>query len=195
MSADIQKKRLRSEAKSRRQAAFDRHRNSAGETIAAHGLPFVQSLRPPVVSGFSSIDDEIDVGPLMARLSCEGAGLALPVIAGKGKPLIMRSWKPGDTLQKKTWGIAEPLPSAPEVDPDVVLVPLLAFDAEGYRLGYGGGFYDRTLAKLRALKPIIAIGVAYDEQRVDVVPRGRYDEPVDWILTPSGPFRCSGNQR
>jgi 5-formyltetrahydrofolate cyclo-ligase len=195
MSADIQKKRLRTEAKSRRQAAFERHRNSAGETIAAQGLPFIHALRPQVVSGFSSIDDEIDVGPLMARLSDDGFALALPVIDGKGKPLVMRAWKPGEPLQQKTWGIEEPLPDAPEVHPDIVLVPLLAFDAEGYRLGYGGGFYDRTLVKLRAMKPIIAIGVAYDEQRVDVVPRGRYDEPVDWMLTPSGPFRCPGNQR
>ena len=147
-----------------------------------------------IVSGFSSINDEIDVGPLLSRLSGEGYGLALPVISGNGQPLVMRAWKPGETLQKKTWGIAEPLSSAPVVHPDVVLVPLLAFDDEGYRLGYGGGFYDRTLVELRAIKPIVAIGVAYDEQRVDAVPRGRYDEPVDWMLTPSGPH-CSGSQR
>ncbi len=71
----------------------------------------------------------------------------------------------------------------------MVLGPLLAFDAEGYRLGYGGGFYDRTLARLRSLKRVVAIGLAYDGQRVDAVPHVDYDEPLDWVLTPSGPIR------
>ena len=195
MFADEYKRCLRAEAKAWRRAAFERHGAGAGEALAAHGLAFIDGPPSRIVSGFSSINDEINVGPLMQRLSDEGFPLALPVIAGKGKPLIMRAWKLGERLQKKTWGIKEPLPDAPEVHPDIVLVPLLAFDAEGYRLGYGGGFYDRTLAKLRAVKPIIAIGVAYDEQRVDAVPRGSYDEPVDWMLIPSGPFRCSGNER
>lgn len=144
------------------------------------------------VSGFSSIEDEIDAGPLMERLNMLGFALALPVIEGKGKPLVMRGWRPGDPLEERTWGIGEPLASAPEVEPDIVLVPLLAFDAAGYRLGYGGGFYDRTLEKLRRLKPVVAIGLAYDELRVDAVPRDEYDQPCDWVLTPSGPIRCSG---
>jgi len=195
MNLNADKKQLRANAKSVRQAAFEQHGGAAAEAIAAHGLSLIGTTPPMIVSGFSSIDDEIDVGPLLSRLSGEGCGLALPVISGNGQPLVMRAWKPGETLQKKTWGIAEPLPSAPVVHPDVVLVPLLAFDDEGYRLGYGGGFYDRTLVELRTVKPFVAIGVAYDEQRVDAVPRGRYDEPVDWMLTPSGPLRCSGNQR
>ena len=81
--------------------------------------------------------------------------------------------------------------SAPAVDPDVVLCPLLAFDRTGHRLGYGGGFYDRTLARLRALKPVVAIGLAYDEQRVDAVPHLDYDERLDWVLTPTGPIKCA----
>lgn len=88
------------------------------------------------------------------------------------------------------WGIAEPLDDKPEVDPDVVLVPLLAFDARGHRLGYGGGFYDRTLNRLRKSKRIVAVGLAYDEQRVDEVPVESYDEKLDWVLTPSGPQKC-----
>jgi 5-formyltetrahydrofolate cyclo-ligase len=87
------------------------------------------------------------------------------------------------------WGIVEPLPDKPAVDPDVLIVPLLAFDKRGYRLGYGGGFYDRTLARLRAVKPVITVGVAYDEQEVDVVPTDVYDQQLDWMLTPSGPKR------
>ena len=88
------------------------------------------------------------------------------------------------------WGIREPLPTAPLVEPDVLLSPLLAFDARGYRLGYGGGFYDRTLARLRGIKTVVAIGLALDEQKVDAVPHADYDERVDWVLTPSGPLRC-----
>lgn len=195
MCADNNKGRLRAEAKARRQAAFERHGRGAADAIAAQGLGFVDAPAGRIVSGFSSINDEIDVRPLMRQLAEQGFSLALPVIAGKGKPLIMRAWKPGERLLKKTWGIEEPPPEAPGVHPDIVLVPLLAFDRDGYRLGYGGGFYDRTLARLRAIKSILAIGVAYDEQRVDAVPRDRYDEPVDWMLTPSGAFRCSGNQR
>jgi 5-formyltetrahydrofolate cyclo-ligase len=91
-----------------------------------------------------------------------------------------------------TWGIAEPLPSRPVIEPDIVLVPVLAFDAQGYRLGYGGGFYDRSLASLRSKKPIVAVGIAYDELKVDAVPHLDYDQRVDWVLTPSGPLRCSG---
>ena len=94
---------------------------------------------------------------------------------GKGLPLVFRAWKPGDTLTAGVWGIQEPLPSSPAVDPDVLLVPLLAFDTRGYRLGYGGGFYDRTLAGFRTRKRVVAVGVAFDEQRIDAVPTPTYD--------------------
>lgn len=192
MSLEEEKKALRTEAKARRRAAFELHGRGAGQRLAAHGLSFCDAAPHQTVSGFSSIGDEIDAGPLMARLHGQGFALALPVIAGKGKPLVMRAWKPGDPVEEKTWGIAEPLESSPEVYPDIVLVPLLAFDAAGYRLGYGGGFYDRTLEKLRRRKPVVAIGLAYNELRVDAVPRDSYDQPCDWVLTPSGPIRCSG---
>jgi 5-formyltetrahydrofolate cyclo-ligase len=129
----------------------------------------------------------------MSALAEAGHGLSLPVMEGKGRPLIFRAWTPGDPLAEVTWGIREPLPAAPVVEPDVVLVPLLAFDHAGHRLGYGGGFYDRTLERLRAAKPVVAIGLAYDEQRVDSVPHHDYDQRLDWVLTPSGPLRCSGS--
>jgi 5-formyltetrahydrofolate cyclo-ligase len=183
---------MRAEAKARRRAAYELHGHRAGERLKLHGLSFCGAVPPQIVSGFSSIEDEIDARPLMERLDVLGFVLALPVIECKGKPLVMRAWKPGDPLEGRTWGIAEPLSSAPEVAPDIVLVPLLAFDAGGYRLGYGGGFFDRTLEKLRKMKPVVAIGLAYDELRVDVVPRDEYDQPCDWVLTPSGPVRCSG---
>ena len=110
---------------------------------------------------------------------------------GKGKPLIFRAWTPGDAMDRAVWGIAEPKPDKPNWEPDILLVPLLAFDGSGWRLGYGGGFYDRTLRGLRARKPIVAVGLAYDEQHVDAVPHLDYDERLDWVLRPSGPIKCA----
>ncbi len=184
------KKELRAEALLRRKTAFERHGPEASRTIAAHGLDFLRLKAEAVVSGFAAIRDEINPAPLMVWLQAEGFRLALPVMQGRDKPLLMRSWSPGDMMAPAAWGIAEPLDDKPTLEPDVVLVPLLAFDERGHRLGYGGGFYDRTLRRLRKLKPIVAVGLAYDEQKVDAVPAESYDEKLDWVLTPSGPQRC-----
>jgi 5-formyltetrahydrofolate cyclo-ligase len=187
-----EKRAERTRALALRAAAYAQHGHAAGRRLAGHGLSFLKIAPSAIVSGFSAIKDEIDAGPLLVHLAGEGFRLALPVMQGKGKPLLFRSWAPGDEMGTATWGIAEPLPSRAVLEPDVVLVPLLAFDAHGYRLGYGGGFYDRTLAELRAKKPIVAVGIAYDELKVDAVPHLDYDQPIDWVLTPSGPLRCSG---
>jgi 5-formyltetrahydrofolate cyclo-ligase len=106
------------------------------------------------------------------------------------QPLIFRAWEPGDKLVPGVWDIPIPQESAEEVLPDVLLVPMLAFDRAGYRLGYGGGFYDRTLEKLRALKKVTAIGVAYQAQLVDQVPVGPHDAPLDYILTEHETLTC-----
>lgn len=184
------KKELRAEALVRRKEAFARHGADASRRIAAQGLDFLGIKPDTIVSGFAAIRDEINPAALMSWLHAEGFRLALPVMQGRGKPLLLRSWTPGDMMAPAAWGIAEPLDDKPEVDPDVVLVPLLAFDARGHRLGYGGGFYDRTLNRLRKSKRIVAVGLAYDEQRVDEVPVESYDEKLDWVLTPSGPQKC-----
>lgn len=184
-----EKKELRAAATQRRKEAFDLHGEGASRKLAAHGLNFLNLAPSAIVSGFLAIREEINPEPLMADLHAKGHKLALPVMEGKGLPLIMRLWAPGDEMMTVKWGIVEPLPDKPAVDPDVLIVPLLAFDKRGYRLGYGGGFYDRTLARLRAVKPVITVGVAYDEQEVDVVPTDVYDQQLDWMLTPSGPKR------
>lgn len=184
------KKKLRADATAARAIAFAEHGSEASRSLAAHGLDFLKIAPGAVVSGFAAIRDEINPADLMLWLHAEGFRLALPVMVGKGKPLTMRAWTPGDAMKAAAWGIAEPMDDKPEVYPDVVLVPLLAFDANGYRLGYGGGFYDRTLAKLRAKKHVTAVGIAYDEQKVDAVPVESYDQRLDWVLTPSGPRRC-----
>jgi 5-formyltetrahydrofolate cyclo-ligase len=185
------KANLRTTAKALRQAAFERHGAKASQRIAAQGLDFLPASEAITVSGFLAIRDEIDPLPLLTNLHAEGYHLALPVMVGKGKPLVMKAWAPGDELAETMWGIREPLASAIEVFPDVLLVPLLAFDERGYRLGYGGGFYDRTLSGLRRRKPIVAVGIAYDEQKVDAVPHSDYDERLDWVLTPSGPQKMA----
>jgi 5-formyltetrahydrofolate cyclo-ligase len=186
-----EKRAERTHALERRAAAYARHGAAAGEALAKHGLTFLTLTEPVVISGFAAIRDEIDPAQLLARLGGEGHRIALPVMQGKGRPLKFRAWVPGDATAAAQWGIAEPLPDKPEVYPDVVLVPLLAFDADGYRLGYGGGFYDRSLQNLRAKKPVIAVGIGYDELRIDAVPHLDYDQRLDWVLTPSGPLRCA----
>jgi 5-formyltetrahydrofolate cyclo-ligase len=185
------KRRLRAAAKLARAAAFGRHGSMAAEQLAAHGLSFAGIAASATVSGFSAIGDEISPLPLLVRLAGEGHRLCLPVMPGKGLPLSFRAWTPGDATTAAVWGIHEPLLSAPVLDPDVLLIPLLAFDDRGNRLGYGGGFYDRTIAQLRALKPVVTIGLAFDEQRVVAVPHGDHDEGLEWVLTPTGPVRCS----
>jgi 5-formyltetrahydrofolate cyclo-ligase len=163
----------------------------AADVLAARGLGFLPSLAPgSVISGFASMPDELRAWPLLRRLNQDGYRLCLPVMQGKGKPLIFRAWQPGDAMDQGVWGIAEPKADKLELEPDVLIVPLLAFDVAGRRLGYGGGFYDRTLRSLRSRKSIVAVGLAYDEQKVDAVPHLDYDERLDWVLTPSGPIRC-----
>jgi 5-formyltetrahydrofolate cyclo-ligase len=184
------KSALRDQAKAARKRAFDQYGAAAGAALRQHGLDFLTLPDRPVVSGFFAIRDEINPLPLMLKLYLAGSRLALPAMLGKGRPLLMRAWAPGEPLAQTTWGIQEPLGDAAVVEPDVVLVPLLAFDLRGYRLGYGGGFYDRTLSALRAKKTIVAVGVAYDEQKVDAVPHEGYDQRLDWVLTPSGATAC-----
>jgi len=194
-TADIilQKRALRSRIKTWRSGLEADAAARAADAVAAHGLGFLRlAQKRVVISGFSSLPDEFRAWPLLRRLHGEGHALAMPVMQGKGLPLVFRAWAPGDAMDKAVWGIAEPRADKPVLEPDIVLVPLLAFDATGWRLGYGGGYFDRTLRGLRARKSIVAIGLAYDESQVDAVPHLDYDERLDWVLRPSGPLRCVG---
>lgn len=180
---------LRREALARRDALPAELRQAAAETIARREFPV--DLRPGVlVSGFSSIGSEINPLPLMHRLADRGARLALPVVVGRGRPLVLRAWAFGEPLGRGQWGIREPLPDAPEVDPDIVLTPLAAFDRIGHRIGYGAGYYDLTLAGLRAHKPIIAVGLAYATQEIAAVPATARDARLDLVLTEREVIDC-----
>lgn len=177
---------MRERCKAARDELAPQLRLGAATTIARLGIGFMAPRPGATVSAYRAIGSELDPAPLLARLSGAGFAVCLPVLQKRGNPLIFRGWRPGEPLVQRMWGIEEPPPSAPQVEPDILLVPLLAFDAQGWRLGYGGGFYDRTLVQLRARKAIVAIGIAYDEQRVDTVPRGPHDQRLDWLLTPGG---------
>jgi len=186
METDEHKQLLRSEAKTARDALCDRGADAA-QMAASYEAILALSARPaPVVSGYLPIGSELDPVPLMTELAANGASLALPVMVAKAHPLQFRAWQRGRALIQRQWGIREPGPECAVVMPDILLVPLLLVDGAGFRLGYGGGFYDRTLAALRQTKEIVAIGVGYDSQRVDTVPIGPYDQPLDFILAPSG---------
>ena len=173
---------VRKDALMRRGALPAAERAKAAETIAAR--PFPIAIAPgTIVSGFMPLKTEISPLPLMRRLAASGARLALPVIDGRGKPLILRAFAFGDALSPGQWGIREPMADAPEVKPDILLVPLLAFDRRGHRIGYGAGYYDMTIARLRAMKPLVAAGIAYACQEVGEVPVTPRDARLDLVLT------------
>jgi 5-formyltetrahydrofolate cyclo-ligase len=114
----------------------------------------------------------------------------LPITGARGTPLVFRLWRHGEPTAKGKMGIAEPLPSAAEVDPDVLFVPLAAFDRSGHRIGYGAGFYDRTLEKLRSKKPICAVGIAYANQALAKIPHEAHDQRLDYVLTEQELIDC-----
>ncbi len=177
-----QKATIRRDAVTRRNALPAPERAAAAVALAAR--PFPLPITPGViVSGFMPLKTEINPLPLLRRLADAGAELALPVVAGKGKPLIMRAFAFGDALNSGVWGIREPKPEAGEVAPDILLVPLLAFDRNGHRVGYGAGYYDMTIAKFRAMKRITAVGIAYAAQQIDTVPVTPRDARLDLVLT------------
>jgi 5-formyltetrahydrofolate cyclo-ligase len=185
LSIDQRKAELRKAAFARRDAIPASERQAAAEAIAAR--PFPVPLAPgAIVSGFSPINTEINPLPLMRKLAATGARLALPVVAGRGKPLIMRAYAFGQELNAGVWGIREPKADAPEIDPDVLIVPLVAFDRRGHRVGHGAGYYDMTINRLRGRKPIVAVGIAYAAQEFDEVPTTSRDARLDLVLTERG---------
>ena len=185
--ANASKADLRTAALAARDALSDAQRAAAGEALAKRGLPFdVKS--GAVVAGYSPIRGEIDPTPLMRKLASEGARLALPVITARGQSLRFRLWHPGDRLLPGPLGILEPSPAAAEIHPDIVLVPLAAFDRTGHRIGYGAGHYDRTLAQLHKSKGFAAIGLAFSGQEVAAVPALQHDVALDYVLTETKAF-------
>jgi len=135
-----------------------------------------------VVAGYMPIRTEIDPLPALEALHARGTAICMPVVEGPARPLVFRRWVPGAAMEAGAFGAAIPADRV-EMIPDLLVTPLLAFDAEGYRLGYGGGYYDRTLARLRALRRTYAVGYAYEGQKVRQVPREPTDQRLDAVVT------------
>jgi 5-formyltetrahydrofolate cyclo-ligase len=176
------KTELRKIALARRDALPSDVRAAAAQAIAERPFPIVVP-GGAIVSGFMPLKSEINPLPLLRKLADAGAQLALPVVAGQGRPLTMRAYAFGDTLAPGVWGIREPKPEAAEVFPDILIVPLLAFDRRGHRLGYGAGYYDMTITALRARKPVTAVGIAFAQQEIAEVPTTPRDARLDLVLT------------
>ncbi|OIQ92780.1 putative 5-formyltetrahydrofolate cyclo-ligase [mine drainage metagenome] len=186
---DQQKALLRREAQARRAAARAALGAAGPALLARAALAALDGLEAEaqVVAGYWPLGDEADPRPLLAALAEAGAALCLPVVAGRGLPLLFRRWAPGQALETGPHGTRHPAAGAQTLAPTLVLVPLLAFDGDGGRLGYGGGFYDRTLAALRAADPAVrALGLAFAAQKVDKLPLDRFDQRLDLIVTETG---------
>ncbi len=189
LQIEAEKQVMRAKARAARLAIPADERARAAEMVAQIGLGFLKRSRG-MAAAYYPVRSEFDCMPLLRRVAAEGWILALPVIAGPA-PLQFREWTFGVALEPGPFGIPEPV-HTPHAVPDVLLVPLLAFDPRGYRLGYGGGHYDRTLAALRGAGGVTAVGLAFDAQEVAELPVCPYDEPLDWILTSSGAKSAKG---
>jgi 5-formyltetrahydrofolate cyclo-ligase len=188
---------LAPEKRAARKAAADTrarahaHAAGAARLAAGHFLEAIGHLRGlRTIAGYLPFRSEIDPLPAMMALHGLDYRVCVPEILCPGRPLAFRAWTPGCRTYQGPYGV--PVPEGGEVlDPDLLLVPLLAFDARCYRLGYGGGFYDRTLAVRRAAGPLTAIGFAYAAQQVDNVPHGPDDQHLDAVVTEAGLTRCA----
>ncbi len=187
LRAGQSKSDLRAVALAARDALSSEQRAAAARTLAGRKPP-IEITPGIVVSGYSPIRSEIDPVPLMRALAAQGARLALPAVMARGKSLAFRAWSPNDRLMLGPLGILEPSPAAAEIIPDIMLVPLAAFDRAGHRIGYGAGHYDFTLAHLRKGKAITAIGLAFAAQEIKAVPALAHDVALDYVLTETRVF-------
>jgi 5-formyltetrahydrofolate cyclo-ligase len=187
ISATRSKADLRAAALAARDALSDEQRAEAAEMVAERGLPF-EIERDMVVSGYAPIRSEIDPRPLMRKIAALGARLALPTVTARGQALTFRAWSPHDKMVLGPLGILEPSPGAAEIIPDIMLVPLAAFDRLGHRIGYGAGHYDYTFAHLRKMKAVKGIGLAFAAQEIEAVPALSHDVALDYVLTETRMF-------
>lgn len=175
---------LRLKARATRAAILNSTRAGAAKAVAEHFFGTVPLKTNDIVAGYWRIKDEMDVQPILIRLMDSFQPVCLPVVLGDDLPLELRLWEQGTPLYEAGFGTLAPSELAPQVEPDVIIMPLLGFDSRGTRLGYGGGYYDRTLEKLNK-KPRL-IGVAFAAQELDSIPREAHDVPLDVIVTEQG---------
>lgn len=181
------KNRLRVEM---RNARRDTHRQNGlafSEKIREHFVQAVPLMPQTNIAAYYPIGAEVNCQPLMETLTAMGHIGCIPAIEERDQPLIFRMYKPGDRIQRDPrFGLPTPLPFMPEVLPDIVILPVLGFGTKGQRLGYGTGFFDRTLEKLRAIKPVKAVGLAYSTQMIKNFPEEPHDQRMDIMITEEG---------
>jgi 5-formyltetrahydrofolate cyclo-ligase len=187
MDIVILKKALREKALARRAALDDRA--ALSRKIAERFLGAIPIPKDAIVSSYIAIGDEADPAPLIDALRAQGHRIALPRVVGKALPLAFHLYAPDASLVPGVFGLSQPAADWPEAVPDVLAVPLLAFDPDGNRLGYGAGFYDRTLKLLRSRQKVLAVGYAFAQQEVQHVPHHDGDQKLDWVVTEHGARR------
>ncbi len=175
---------LRKDAHAVRAALSDEVRVEAAKSVAMHFFESIAYAPEDVIAGYWRIRDELDCQPILIRLMDSGQKVVLPVVEGNDAPLDLRVWEADAPLYEAGFGTLAPSDLAPRAAPDVVLMPLLGFDSRGTRLGYGGGYYDRTLAVLPR-KPML-VGLAFAAQELPHIPREQHDVPLDAIVTENG---------
>ena len=189
MTVSDDKARLRATSLGRRKALHAAN-PQGGEMACDHFLNAIGFPDDAVVSAYLPLKNEFDVLPFIEVADLFGHEIGMPVVAAKAKPLKFLRWTPESDLVTGAMGIPTPPLDSPVVVPDLLLVPMMAFDDDGFRLGYGGGFYDRTLADLRNRNPeTLAVGVCFSGLKVDHVPRDEHDARLDWIVTESGAWK------
>ncbi|KKB07398.1 5-formyltetrahydrofolate cyclo-ligase [Devosia chinhatensis] len=184
LSIEDAKAGLRRQAHAARAALTQSEREDAAEAVAAAFFENIAFAPEDVIAGYWRIRDELDCQPILIRLMDGGQTVLLPVVQGEDAPLDLRVWEADQPLYEAGFGTLAPSDLAPRAEPDLVLVPLLGFDSAGTRLGYGGGYYDRTLATL-ARKPLL-VGLAFAAQELEQVPRAPHDMPLDAVITEQG---------
>ena len=194
MSAETRKRELRLAVLAHRDAAA-RDGEAAAHAVADRFPDGWMATPGLIVAGYRALGSELDPDPLMRRLAAAGARLALPVMGLDGEPLTFRAWTEGDPLERRAYNVEEPDRAATLVVPDLVLVPLVAIDRAGIRMGYGKGYYDRTLSALRRAGPVRAVGLAFDVQLVDSVPAEPHDEALDALVTPTTVHRFTEHEK
>lgn len=185
MSTIPSKADLRRDAAAAR-AVLAREAGQIGDRLTASFASAILLKPQRVIAGYHPFRDEADPLPLLRFLAASGWTCALPAVTDTDEGLEFRLWRPGDPLTTGRYGIPAPPETAERVRPDIVLVPLLAYDGAGRRLGYGAGYYDRALAFLRRTGHVLAIGIAYHGQRVAMVPVQDHDQRLDMIVTEQG---------
>lgn len=175
---------LRIRARAARAALDHGERAEAALAAAGHFFDGIALQASDVVAAYWRIRDELDCQPILIKLMDSNQSVVLPVVTGPGEPLDLRIWEQGASLYESGFGTLAPAELAPRAEPDIVIMPLLGFDSRGTRLGYGGGYYDRTLARMKK-KPKL-VGLAFAVQEFDRIPREAHDVPLDAIVTEAG---------